>query len=64
MPISAVLANDPIMLTIGPGEHGSTYGGNPLAAAIAIEAVTILEEEGMIENSKDMGEVFRSFFLL
>lgn len=59
MPISAVLCNDNIMLTIKPGEHGSTFGGNPLAAAIAVEAVKILDEEGLVENAAKMGEVFR-----
>lgn len=59
MPISAVLADDEIMLNIKPGEHGSTYGGNPLAAAVAMEAVTVLEEEGMVENAKKLGKVFQ-----
>jgi ornithine--oxo-acid transaminase len=59
MPISAVLCNDSIMLTINPGEHGSTFGGNPLAAAIAVEAVKILDEEGLVQNALAMGEIFR-----
>lgn len=59
MPISAVLANDNIMLTIKPGEHGSTYGGNPLACKIAVTSLNVLLEENMIENSLKMGEVFR-----
>lgn len=59
MPVSAVLANDDIMLNIHPGEHGSTYGGNPLAAAIAMASCKVLIEEHMIENSLKMGEYFR-----
>ncbi len=59
MPISAVLADDEIMLTIQPGEHGSTYGGNPLACAVAIAALTVLKEEKMAANAEAMGEVFR-----
>ena len=48
------------MLTIKPGEHGSTYGGNPLASAIAIEALEILQDEGLIENANEMGKLFRA----
>jgi ornithine--oxo-acid transaminase len=59
MPVSAVLADDEIMLTIKPGEHGSTYGGNPLASAVAITALTVLKEENMMENAAWMGEYFR-----
>ena len=59
MPVSAVLADDDIMLTIKPGEHGSTYGGNPLACRIAITALQVLKDERMTENTKDMGELFR-----
>lgn len=59
LPVSAVLSNDEIMLTIKPGEHGSTYGGNPLASAIAKRAVEVLVEENMPENSFKMGEIFR-----
>ena len=59
MPVSAVLANDEIMLCIQPGEHGSTFGGNPLGARIAIESTRILIEEGMAENADHMGEIFR-----
>lgn len=55
LPVSAVLANDEIMLCIRPGEHGSTFGGNPLACAVATEALKVLQEEGMIENSKVLG---------
>ncbi|MDP9042368.1 MAG: ornithine--oxo-acid transaminase, partial [Bacteroidota bacterium] len=59
MPVSAVLADDEIMLTIKPGEHGSTYGGNPLACAVAIAALTVLKEENMTENAAQMGDYFR-----
>lgn len=59
LPVSAVLANDEIMLTIKPGEHGSTYGGNPLACKIAITSLQVLKEEGMMENAMQMGDYFR-----
>ena len=59
MPVSAVLANDPIMLTIKPGEHGSTYGGNPLACRVSIAALTVLKEENMAANAVAMGELLR-----
>ena len=59
MPVSAVLADDEIMLTIKPGEHGSTYGGNPIASRIAITALQILEEENMTQNALVMGELLR-----
>jgi len=59
MPVSAVLADDEIMLTIQPGEHGSTYGGNPLACKVAITALQVLQDEQMAENAMAMGEVFR-----
>lgn len=59
MPVAAILANNEIMLTIKPGEHGSTYGGNPLACAVAMEALKVLKEEKLIENSNLLGEVFR-----
>jgi ornithine--oxo-acid transaminase len=54
-----VLADDEIMLTIKPGEHGSTYGGNPLACAVAITALTVLKDEKMTENAAAMGDYFR-----
>jgi ornithine--oxo-acid transaminase len=60
LPISAVLADDEVMLTIEPGDHGSTYGGNPLACKIAMEALTVLKEEGMAENAAKMGEILRN----
>ncbi len=57
IPVSAVLANDEVMLTIGPGEHGSTYGGNPLACRIAMEALDILADQKMEENALVMGQL-------
>lgn len=60
LPVSAVLADDEIMMNIKPGEHGSTYGGNPLACAVAISALTVLKEEKMTENAEAMGQLFRS----
>ena len=60
MPVSAVLANDEIMLTINPGEHGSTFGGNPLACAVAMEALKVVIHEGLAENSNKMGRLFRA----
>lgn len=59
MPISAVLADDEIMLVIKPGEHGSTFGGNPLAAKVAVTALTVLKEEKLAENAEKMGKIFR-----
>ncbi|MET0463890.1 MAG: ornithine--oxo-acid transaminase [Chitinophagaceae bacterium] len=59
LPVSAVLADDPVMLTIKPGEHGSTYGGNPLACATAIAALTVLKEEQMAGNAALMGQLLR-----
>ena len=59
MPVSAVLANDDIMLTIKPGEHGSTFGGNPLACAVAREAMEVVREEGLAERAQYMGNIFR-----
>ena len=58
-PVSAVLANDEVMLCIKPGEHGSTYGGNPLACKVAIAALNVIKEEDLSENSQILGEVFR-----
>lgn len=60
LPISAVLANDEIMLTIKPGEHGSTYGGNPLACAVATTALQVLKEENLAANADAMGNIFRA----
>lgn len=58
-PVSAVLARDEIMLTIGRGEHGSTYGGNPLAARVGMAALRVLEEEGLAARAQRLGELFR-----
>lgn len=59
MPVSAVLADDEIMLTIKPGEHGSTYGGNPLACKVSMVALQVLKDEKMAENAAEQGEYFR-----
>ena len=59
LPVSAVLADDEIMLTIKPGEHGSTYGGNPLACAVAMAALQVLKDEDMITNTEVMGNLLR-----
>ena len=59
LPVSAVLARDEIMLTIKPGEHGSTYGGNPLACAVAMSALEVVEEENLVENAYKLGMIFR-----
>jgi ornithine--oxo-acid transaminase len=59
LPVSAVLADDPVMLTIRPGEHGSTYGGNPLACKVAITALQVLKDERLAENAAVLGELFR-----
>jgi ornithine--oxo-acid transaminase len=59
-PVSAVLCDDDIMLNIRPGEHGSTFGGNPLGSRIAMSALQVLIEEKMIENADRMGKLFRS----
>ena len=60
LPISAVLADNEIMMTIKPGEHGSTYGGNPLACNVAISALNVLKDEKLAENAASMGELFRN----
>lgn len=59
-PVSAVLADDDIMLCIKPGEHGSTYGGNPIAAKVATAALEVLKEEKLAENSEKLGIIFRA----
>jgi len=59
MPVSAVLASDEIMLTIRPGQHGSTYGGNPLACAVAMEALEVIKDEQLADNAEYLGKVFR-----
>jgi len=58
-PVSAVLADDEIMLTIKPGEHGSTYGGNPVACKVAMVALDIIKEEKLVEKSEYLGKIFR-----
>lgn len=58
-PVSCVLANDPIMGVIHPGQHGSTYGGNPVACAVAIAALTVVKEENLAQNAKYLGEILR-----
>jgi ornithine--oxo-acid transaminase len=62
LPVSAVLADDEIMLTIKPGEHGSTFGGNPLAAKVAIAALEVVKNEKLAENSERLGNIFREEF--
>lgn len=59
LPVSAVLADDEVMLTILPGEHGSTYGGNPLACAVAIASLKVLKAEHMADHAEQMGQLFR-----
>lgn len=59
-PVSCVLANDEIMLTIKPGEHGSTYGGNPIAAAVSMAALDVIVDEKLAENATRLGEIFRN----
>ncbi|MDR2272369.1 MAG: ornithine--oxo-acid transaminase [Sphingobacterium sp.] len=58
LPVSAVLADDSIMLCIKPGEHGSTYGGNPLACAVAMEALQVVLDEDLINHARQMGDLF------
>ena len=59
LPVSAVLANDDIMLCIKPGQHGSTYGGNPLACTVTVAALEVIKEENLIDNAYKLGEIFR-----
>jgi ornithine--oxo-acid transaminase len=59
MPVSAVLADNEIMMVIKPGEHGSTFGGNPIACKVAIKSLQVLKDEKMEENARIMGELFR-----
>ena len=59
-PVSAVLANNEIMNVIKPGQHGSTFGGNPVAAAVAIAALEVVTDEKLAENAEKLGQVFRS----
>ena len=60
LPVSAVLCDDEVMMTIKPGEHGSTYGGNPLACAVAITALQVLRDENLAANAEAMGNLLRS----
>ncbi len=60
IPVAAVLADNIVMLQIKPGEHGSTYGGNPLACAVAMKALEVIKAENMVENSLKMGEILRA----
>jgi ornithine--oxo-acid transaminase len=59
LPVSAVLADDEIMLTIKPGEHGSTFGGNPIAAKVAIAALGVIKDEKLADNAAKLGKIFR-----
>ena len=59
-PVSAVLANDEIMNVIKPGQHGSTFGGNPIACAVAVAALDVVEEEKLSERAEELGQIFRN----
>jgi len=59
LPVSAILADDDVMLTIKPGEHGSTFGGFPLASRVAVAALTVVREEGLAERAEYLGKIFR-----
>ena len=59
-PVSAVLADDAIMKVIKPGQHGSTFGGNPLAAKVAIAALDVIKDEDLANNAQELGELFRA----
>lgn len=61
-PVSGILANNEVMDTIKPGDHGSTYGGNPLGMAVAHEAVKCIVEENMVENSQKLGTLLKDKF--
>jgi ornithine--oxo-acid transaminase len=60
IPVSAVLADDDIMLTIKPGEHGSTFGGFPLAGVVAMEALQVVKDENLVEKAEKLGKIFRA----
>ena len=60
LPVSAVLCDDEVMMCIKPGEHGSTFGGNPLACKVAIAALEVVKEDGLVENAESLGKLFRS----
>lgn len=59
LPVSAVLADDPVMGLLKPGQHGSTYGGNPLACKVAMAALEVLVEEKLADNAEAMGKILR-----
>ena len=59
LPVSAVLADDDVMMCIKPGEHGSTFGGNPMACKVAVAALEVITDENLAENAQNMGEIFR-----
>lgn len=59
-PVSAVLANDEIMMVIKPGQHGSTFGGNPIAAEVAVAALEVVQDEKLAENAQKLGKIFRA----
>ncbi len=59
MPVSCVLADDEIMMTIKPGEHGSTYGGNPIACRVSMAALQVIKDEKLAENAERLGKIFR-----
>ena len=59
LPVSACLADDDIMLNVKPGEHGSTFGGFPLAARVAVEALKVVKDEKLVQNAEKMGKIFR-----
>lgn len=59
-PVSAVLCDDDIMNVIRPGQHGSTFGGNPVAARVAVEALEVVRDEKLAQNARHLGELFRS----
>lgn len=59
-PVSAVLANDNIMMVIKPGQHGSTFGGNPIAGKVAVAALEVIQDEKLAENAEELGQLFRS----
>ena len=58
-PVSAVLANNDVMNVIKPGQHGSTFGGNPVAAKVAIAALEVIKDENLIQNARKLGKLFR-----
>ena len=59
LPVSAVLADDDVMLCIKPGEHGSTFGGNPLACKVAQAALEVVTDEKLAEKAEDLGQIFK-----